>query len=482
MQESLTFDDVLLEPQYSAVLPRDVSTATQLTADLPLALPLLSAAMDSVTESAMAIALAQSGGLGVIHKNMTPEKQATEVEKVKRYESGIVTKPVTIAPTMTVGEARNIQRTRGFSGLPVVNDMGMAQGIITNRDLRFETKLRRPVRELMTPLEQLVTVRPGFKMEAAKALMHKHRIERVVIVDSKGILHGLVTVKDIIRSEIFPHASKDSKGRLRTAAAVGADDVLRIGMLADAGADVLVVDSAHGHSKGVLDCVAKIKKMHLRGVLLIAGNVATGAGAKSLAEAGADAIKVGIGPGSICTTRMVAGVGMPQISAIQAAANACARRKTAIIADGGLRYSGDIAKAIAAGADAVMVGGLLAGATESPGETELYQGRVYKRYRGMGSLAAMRKGSGERYFQQDNDAAKLVPEGVEGRVPYKGAAADILHQLIGGLRAAMGYVGAPTIGDLKKRPFVRVSFAGLRESHVHDVQITREAPNYQVEN
>ena len=480
MYETLTFDDVLLEPRYSEVLPKDVSVATQLGGGLRLAVPLLSAAMDTVTESAMAIALAQSGGLGVIHKNMPPQQQAAEVEKVKRFESGIVSKPITIPPAMSVGEVKNIQQQRGFSGLPVTDKNGKVLGIVTNRDVRFENKLRRPVCDLMTPTDRLVTVRPGFKMSAAKALMHKHRIERVVIVDDKGLLRGLVTVKDIIRSETFPDASKDVKGRLQAAAAVGVHDLERAALLAESGVDALVIDSAHGHSRDVLAAVAALRKMRLRRVLLIAGNVATAAGAKDLATAGAHVVKVGIGPGSICTTRMVAGVGVPQISAIQAAAKACGKH-TAIIADGGLRYSGDIAKAIAAGADAVMVGGLLAGAAESPGEDELFQGRVYKRYRGMGSVAAMRQGGGERYFQQAGDAAKMVPEGVEGRVPYKGAVADILHQLVGGLRSAMGYVGAPDLATLKKASFVRLSLAGLRESHVHDVQITREAPNYQVE-
>ncbi len=482
MDMQLTFDDVLLAPGYSSVLPKNVSARTALADGFSLAAPVLSAAMDTVTESDMAIALAQFGGLGVVHKNMPPEKQAQEVEKVKRFESGVVMSPMTVSPDMTVGEVREIKRVCGFSGLPVVDKNNIVRGIITNRDLRFETGESRPVRELMTPLAKLVSVRPGFSMREVKSLMHEHRIERVVIADAKGALRGLVTVKDIVRAETFPDASKDEKKRLRAAAAIGVDDDARAALLAEAGADALVVDSAHGHSRGVLMAVARAAKMRPAGVLIIAGNIATAEGAKALAAAGADVVKVGIGPGSICTTRMVAGVGVPQFSAILAAAKARGKKRgPAIIADGGLRYSGDIAKAIAAGADAVMVGGMLAGTDESPGEMELFQGRAYKRYRGMGSLAAMRRGSGERYAQAHAADAKMVPEGVEGRVPYKGKVADVLHQLSGGLRAAMGYVGAADLNALKKAKYIRVSAAAVRESHVHDVQITREAPNYQAE-
>ncbi len=481
MDAELTFDDVLLTPGYSGVLPKNASLRTRLGGQFALAAPVLSAAMDTVTEAEMAIALAQFGGLGVIHKNMTAAAQAAEVEKVKRFESGVVSAPVTVSPEMTVGEVREIKRVCGFSGLPVVGEDGVVQGIVTNRDLRFEDRPGRPVRELMTPRDRLVSVRPGFSMRRIKTLMHEHRIERVVITDARGVLRGLVTVKDIVRAETFPDASKDDKKRLRAAAAVGVSDDERAALLAESGVDALVVDSAHGHSRGVLEAVARLKKMRLSGVLLIAGNIATSRGAKDLAAAGADVVKVGIGPGSICTTRMVAGVGVPQFSAIQAVARACGKNGPAIIADGGLRYSGDVAKAVAAGADAVMVGGMLAGTDESPGEIELYQGRAYKRYRGMGSLAAMRRGGDERYAQRGESPDKMVPEGVEGRVPYKGKVADVLYQLLGGLRAAMGYVGAPDLAALKKARHIRVSAAAVRESHVHDVQITREAPNYQAD-
>lgn len=482
MREELTFDDVLLAPGYSSVLPREASIRTALSERFFLAAPVLSAAMDTVTESDMAIALAQFGGLGVIHKNMPADQQAQEVEKVKRFESGVVASPITVQRGMTVGEVREIKAKSGFSGLPVVDEKNIVQGIVTNRDLRFEKRMSRPVDELMTPRSQLVTARPGFTLESIKALMHKHRIERVVIVDAKGALRGLVTVKDILRADTFPDASKDGQKRLRAAAAVGANDDDRARMLAEAGADAIVIDSAHGHSRGVLDAVARLKKMRLPDALIIAGNIATAEGMKALAAAGADVVKVGIGPGSICTTRMVAGVGVPQFSAIMAAARARgARRKPAVIADGGMRYSGDVAKALAAGADAVMMGGMLAGTDESPGEMELYQGRAYKRYRGMGSLSAMRRGGGGRYAQGDAPANKLVPEGVEGRVPYKGKVSDVLYQMMGGLRAAMGYVGAADLRALKKAKVMRVSAASVRESHVHDVQITREAPNYQAD-
>ena len=439
--------------------------------------------MDTVTESVMAVAMAQAGGLGVIHKNLPPQEQAEEVAKVKRFESGVVADPITISKDATVGDALEMQEKCGFSGLPVVDKKGHVAGIVTNRDLRFETRRDLPVREVMTSRRKLVAVPPRFKMSDVKDLMRKHRIERVVIADAKNFLRGLVTVKDILKAEAFPDSSKDDAGRLLAAAAVGAADFHeRAGLLAEAGVDAVAVDSAHGHSEAVLNAVAQLRKRHPR-LDIIAGNIATAEGARALAEAGASAVKVGVGPGSICTTRIVAGVGVPQISAIQAAAAAVAKsgkNTVSIIADGGVRYSGDIAKAVVAGAAAVMIGGALAGADESPGEIELFQGRAYKRYRGMGSLAAMRRGSGERYFQ--SESAKLVPEGVEGRVPYKGKAADVLFQLSGGLRSAMGYVGAANLDEMRsKGRFVRATAAGTRESHVHDVQITREAPNYHVE-
>ena len=482
--EALTFDDVLLLPGRSRVLPRDASTATRV-GKLQLKNPLLSAAMDTVTEAGMAVAMAQAGGLGVIHKNLNPRAQAEEVAKVKRFESGVVSDPVTIPKDAAVGDALAMQEKWGFSGLPVVDKKGRVAGIVTNRDLRFQTRHDLPLRDIMTPRRKLVAVNPKFKMDEVKDLMRRHRIERVVIVDGQNILRGLVTVKDIVKSETFPDSSKDAAGRLLVAAAVGAADFLqRAGLLADAGADALAVDSAHGHSEAVLAAVAALRKRH-PGLDIIAGNIATADGAKALAQAGATCVKVGVGPGSICTTRVVAGVGVPQISAIQAAAGVLSKtgkNPVSIVADGGVRYSGDIAKAVVAGADAVMIGGALAGADESPGEIELFQGRAYKRYRGMGSVAAMRKGSGERYFQSESAAAKLVPEGVEGRVPYKGKAADVLFQLSGGLRAAMGYVGAADLAEMRaKGRFVRATAAGARESHVHDVQITREAPNYHVE-
>ena len=484
METALTFDDVLLAPGRSGVLPGEVDTAVALAPGLRLQAPIVSAAMDTVTESAMAVVMAQSGGLGVVHKNLPPVEQAAEVLRVKRFESGVVSDPVTVGPELSVGEAIEIKNRLGFSGLPVVEKNGRVVGIVTNRDLRFETRLSRPVSELMTPRERLVTARPGFSLAAVKRLMQKHRIERVVVVDSADRLRGLVTVKDIIKSETFPDACKDGQGRLRAAAAVGVRDQKRIDMLVDAGVDIVVVDSAHGHSESVLRVVAACKKRH-REVFVVGGNVATAAGARALAAAGADAVKVGVGPGSICTTRVVAGVGVPQFSAIAAAAGALrgkTKKRVSIIADGGVRFSGDIAKAVAAGADAVMIGGLLAGTDESPGEIELFQGRAYKNYRGMGSLAAMQKqGARERYFQEEAGDGKLVPEGVEGRVPYKGRAQDVVAQLRGGLRAAMGYVGAKTIAQLQTRAkFVRITAAGARESHVHDVQIVREAPNYRV--
>lgn len=480
MHEYLTFDDVLLEPAHSTVLPAEVKTATALSRGFSLSIPVLSAAMDTVTESAMGIALSQNGGLGVIHKNQPSEQQAAELEKVKRFESGVVYKPITVGADMTVADAKAIQQKHGFSGLPVVDGKGRALGIVTNRDLRFEEHMRRPLKEVMTPKEKLISVGTDFKLPQVKALLHRHRIERVVVTDAKGMLRGLLTVKDILRTEKFPSACKDKKGRLRAAAAIGVSDDARAELLVEAGADALVVDSAHGHSVRVLAAVKRARKK-FPDTLLIAGNVATAAGARALAAAGADAVKVGIGPGSICTTRVVAGVGVPQVGAIMQAAAALKKSKVTVIADGGMRYFGDIAKALAAGADAVMVGSMLAGTEEAPGDIELYQGRAYKRYRGMGSLAAMRRGSSERYFQGGKSIGKMVPEGIEGRVPFKGRAGDVLHQLVGGLRAAMGYVGAADIRALKKAKLVRITNAGMRESHVHDVEITREAPNYQVE-
>ena len=479
MREFLAFDDVLLQPRYSGVAPGEADISTSLSRGFPLALPLLSAAMDTVTESKMAIAIAQSGGLGVVHKNLTPREQAAELEKVKRFEGGTVYKPVTAPATAKVADILALQKKHNVSGLPVVAKDNTIIGIVTNRDLRFETKMSRPVREVMTPADKLVTVKPGFSIKQVRGLLQQHRIERVVIITAANKLKGLVTARDIVNSERFPNASKDAKGRLRAAAAVGANDDKRADILADAGADALVLDSAHGHSKLILAAVARLKKRH-RNTLIIAGNTATAEGAKALAQAGAGAVKVGIGPGSICTTRVVAGVGVPQLGAIMEASRALAKTKTALIADGGVRYSGDIAKALAAGAHAVMVGGALAGTEESPGDIELFQGRAYKQYRGMGSEAAMRLGSGERYFQ-NSDSGKTVPEGVEGRVPFKGSANEVLHQLAGGLRAAMGYVGAKNLAALRKAVFVRVTGAGARESHVHEVEITREAPNYRAE-
>ena len=478
VREFLAFDDVLLQPQYSAVAPKDADVATALGRGFSLAMPLLSAAMDTVTEAKMAVAIAQAGGLGVIHKNIPPEQQSAELEKVKRFEGGIVYKPVCIGDDATAADALALQRKHSVSGLPVMMANNRIAGIITHRDLRFETNLSRPVCEVMTPAAKLVSVRPGFRSYEVRALLQKHRIERVVILAANGALKGLVTARDIANSEAFPNASKDAKGRLRAAAAVGANDISRAAMLADAGADALVLDSAHGHSKAVCVAVGKLRKRHPK-VLLIAGNVATAAGAKALAEAGADVVKVGIGPGSICTTRIVAGIGIPQLGAIMEVARALKNKKTALIADGGIRYSGDVAKALAAGADAVMIGAVLAGCEEAPGEVELYQGRAYKKYRGMGSESAMRLGSAERYLQ--NESGKTVPEGIEGRVPFKGAAADVLFQLSGGLRSAMGYVGAKNLAALRRAVFVRITGAGIRESHVHEVQITREAPNYQSE-
>jgi IMP dehydrogenase len=483
VRKALTFDDVLLVPAHSHVVPRDVDLRTRLTRSITLNIPLLSAAMDTVTEARLAIAIAQEGGLGIVHKNMSPAKQAAEVAKVKRFESGVVKDPLTIPPTMSVREVLALKQQYRFSGLPVVEGRRVV-GIVTNRDLRFETNLDQPVANIMT--RKLVTVPEGTDLETAKALMHRHRLERVLVIDGGNELRGLITVKDILKSTEHPLACKDELGRLRVGAAVGTggDTEERVEALAAAGADVVVVDTSHGHSQGVLDRVQWIKKRFPQ-LQVVGGNIATAAGAQALADHGADAVKVGIGPGSICTTRIVAGVGVPQVSAIQHALEGIAGRGIHVIADGGIRYSGDIAKAIAAGADGVMLGSLFAGTEESPGDIELFQGRSYKSYRGMGSLGAMQQGSSDRYFQDaegEGAAEKLVPEGIEGRVPYKGSLIAVIHQLMGGLRAAMGYCGCPTIEDMRSRAeFVEITSAGIRESHVHDVQIVKEAPNYRVD-
>jgi IMP dehydrogenase len=483
LQKALTFDDVLLVPAYSQILPRDVSLRTRLTRSIQLNIPVLSAAMDTVTEARMAIAIAQEGGMGIVHKNLSVRQQAAEIAKVKRYEAGVVKEPVTIRPDMTVHDVLQLTRQHKFSGLPVVDDTGRVVGIVTNRDIRFETKLDQPISSIMTPRERLVTVKEGASREEVIRLLHKHRLERVLVVNDAFELRGLITVKDILKSTEFPNACKDDLGRLRVGAAVGVggDTEARVAALVEAGVDVLVVDTAHGHSQGVLKRVEWIKA-HYPQVQVIGGNIATGAAARALADHGADAVKVGIGPGSICTTRIVAGVGVPQITAIQNVAEALVDSGIPLIADGGIRYSGDIAKAIAAGAHAVMLGGLLAGTDEAPGEIELYQGRSFKSYRGMGSLGAMQQGSKDRYFQ-DNEAnvEKLVPEGIEGRVPYKGSVLNVLHQLMGGLRSSMGYLGSPDIEHFHANAsFVEITTAGIKESHVHDVQITKEAPNYNV--
>jgi IMP dehydrogenase len=482
-QKALTFDDVLLVPAYSAVLPRDTSLATQLTRNIRLNLPLVSAPMDTVTEAGLAIALAQEGGIGIIHKNLTPELQAAEAAKVKRHEAGVVRDPVTIAPNMTVRDVLALTRTHKISGLPVVEGHKVV-GIVTNRDLRFETRMDARVSEIMTPRERLVTVKEGASLDEAKALMHKHRLERVLVVNDGFELRGLITVKDITKATEHPLAAKDEQGKLRVGAAIGVGEGTeeRAERLVRAGVDVLVVDTAHGHSKGVLDRVRWVKKNYAH-VDVIGGNIATADAARALVEAGADAVKVGIGPGSICTTRVVAGVGVPQITAVANVAAALTGSGVPLIADGGIRYSGDIGKAIAAGAYCVMMGGMFAGTEEAPGEVILYQGRSYKSYRGMGSLGAMGKGSAERYFQ-DNDAnvEKLVPEGIEGMVPFKGSVLNIIYQLAGGIRAGMGYCGCASVDEMRTRAeFVEITSAGMRESHVHDVKITKEAPNYRVE-
>ncbi len=483
IQKALTFDDVLLVPAHSTVLPRDVNLQSQVTRRIRLNIPLVSAAMDTVTESRLAIALAQDGGIGIVHKNFTPKQQATEVHKVKRHESGMLKDPITVPPTMTVREVIALQRQHKFSGLPVVLG-GKVVGIVTNRDTRFESKLDQPISSIMTPQERLVTVREGAGLDEARELLREHRLERVLVMNDAGELRGLITVKDMMKATEHPMAAKDELGRLRVGAAigVGAGTEERAELLAEAGVDLIVVDTAHGHSQGVLDRVKWVKR-NFPHVEVVGGNIATAAAALALVDAGADGIKVGIGPGSICTTRIVAGVGVPQITAVDNVANALAGTGVPLIADGGIRYSGDIAKAIAAGANVVMLGGLFAGTEEAPGETVLYQGRSYKSYRGMGSLGAMQKGAADRYFQDENSGNidKLVPEGIEGRVPYKGTVGAVIHQLIGGLRASMGYLGAESIPAMHDRAqFVEITSAGVRESHVHDVQITQEAPNYHV--
>ncbi|MFS6938627.1 MULTISPECIES: IMP dehydrogenase [Neisseria] len=482
VEKAYTFDDVLLVPAHSQVLPRDVKLQTPLTRNITINLPLLSAAMDTVTEAKLAISMAQEGGIGIIHKNMTVERQAAAVAKVKRHESGIVKDPVTIPPEMPIRDLVEMlsRRKRKMSGLPVVEN-GKVVGLVTNRDLRFEKRLDQPVSAIMTPRERLVTVPEGTSIEDARDVMHDHKVERVLVVNEAWELKGLITVKDILKTTEFPNANKDSDGRLRVGAAVGvgADTDERVKALVEAGVDVLVVDTAHGHSQGVLDRVRWVKQ-HFPEVQVIGGNIATAQAARDLVAAGADAVKVGIGPGSICTTRIVAGVGVPQLTAIHNVSEALKGTGVPLIADGGIRFSGDIAKALAAGASTVMLGGMFAGTEEAPGEIELYQGRSYKSYRGMGSLGAMSQGSSDRYFQDKQDSTdKYVPEGIEGRVPYKGPIVQIIHQLMGGLRSSMGYLGCASIAEMhEKAEFVEITSAGMSESHVHDVQITKEAPNY----
>ncbi len=485
IHEALTFDDVLLQPAYSEILPRDVTLKTRLSRNLTLNIPIVSAAMDSVTESRLAIAMAQEGGIGIIHKNMSPAEQARQVRAVKKFESGIVSDPFTVAPETPISQVIELTRAKGISGMPVVEGEDLV-GIVTNRDLRFETQLTAPVSSVMTPKERLVTVREGASKDEVLSLLHRHRIEKVLVVDDEFKLRGLITAKDFQKATDYPYACKDERGALRVGAAVGTgiDTEERVAALVQAGVDVVVVDTAHGHTRGVLERIAEIKHLH-PDLELIAGNVVTGEAGLALVEAGADGVKVGIGPGSICTTRIVAGVGVPQISAVGEVAAGLKDTGVPIISDGGIRYSGDIAKAIAAGAHCTMIGSLFAGTEESPGDVELYQGRSYKSYRGMGSLGAMaqKHGSSDRYFQDASEQLeKLVPEGIEGRVPYKGSLVAIIHQLVGGLRAAMGYTGCGSIDEMQTKPsFVRITNAGRRESHVHDVTITKEAPNYRME-
>lgn len=482
-QEALTFDDVLLVPAHSNVLPKDVDLTTRLTREITLNIPLVSAAMDTVTEGRLAIALAQEGGIGIIHKNMTVEQQAAEVRSVKKFESGVIKDPITVSPSMSIAELMELTRREKISGVPVVDGEDLV-GIVTSRDLRFETHYDQPVSTIMTPKEKLVTVKEGTDREKVKALLHEHRIEKVLVVDDNFRLRGMVTVKDIQKATDKPNACKDDQGRLRCGAAVGVGEGTdeRIEALVAAGVDVVVVDTAHGHSQGVLDRVAWVKK-HFPELQVIGGNIATAEAAKALVEAGADAVKVGIGPGSICTTRIVAGVGVPQITAISNVAEALEGTGVPLIADGGVRFSGDMSKAIVAGAYSVMMGSMFAGTEEAPGEVELFQGRSYKSYRGMGSLGAMggSQGSSDRYFQESTDQDKLVPEGIEGRVPFKGSMQPVIHQMLGGLRSSMGYTGCCTIDEMRTKPeFVRITNSGLSESHVHDVQITKEAPNYRL--
>ncbi|MBB2754762.1 UNVERIFIED_ORG: IMP dehydrogenase [Rhizobium aethiopicum] len=478
--DALTFDDVLLQPGHSEVMPGQTNIATRIARDFDLNIPILSSAMDTVTESRLAIAMAQAGGLGVIHRNLTPVEQAEEVRQVKKFESGMVVNPVTIGPEAKLAEALSLMKSHGISGIPVVEKSGRLVGILTNRDVRFASDPEQKIHELMTK-DNLVTVKESVDQQEAKRLLHSHRIEKLLVVDTEGRCVGLITVKDIEKSQLNPNASKDAQGRLRAAAAisVGDDGFERAERLIDAGVDLLVVDTAHGHSQRVLDAVTRVKKLS-NSVRIMAGNVATYDGTRALIEAGADAVKVGIGPGSICTTRIVAGVGVPQLAAIMSAVQAAQAQDVPVIADGGIKFSGDLAKAIAAGASAVMIGSLLAGTDESPGEVYLYQGRSFKAYRGMGSVGAMARGSADRYFQAEvRDTLKLVPEGIEGQVPYKGPVSAVVHQLAGGLKAAMGYVGGKDLKDFQERAtFVRISGAGLRESHAHDVTITRESPNY----
>jgi IMP dehydrogenase len=478
--EALTYDDVSLVPAHSSVLPKDVSLATNLTRSLRLNLPIVSAAMDTVTEARLAIAMAQLGGIGIIHKNMSAERQAAEVREVKNFEAGVIREPFTVGPQTTIGEVLKLTRERRISGVPVVDD-GQLVGIVTGRDMRFEKKLDDPVKNIMTRKDKLVTVKEGASDEEVISLLHKHRIEKVLVVNDDFQLRGLITVKDIQKKSDNPNAAYDHDEQLLVGAAVGVggDTEHRVELLVEAGVDVIIVDTAHGHSQGVIDRVAWVKKRFPK-VQVIGGNIVTGDAALALMDAGADAVKVGVGPGSICTTRMVAGVGVPQVTAVSMVADALQDR-IPLIADGGIRFSGDLGKAIAAGASTVMIGGLFAGTEESPGETELFQGRSYKSYRGMGSLGAMEKGSKDRYFQDSADADKLVPEGIEGRVPYRGPLSGVVHQLAGGLRATMGYVGCATIEEMRKKPqFVKITGAGQRESHVHDVQITKEPPNYRM--
>jgi len=483
VQKALTFDDVLLVPAYSEVLPRDTSLATRLTRNITLNIPLVSAAMDTVTESRLAIAMAQEGGIGIVHKNLTADEQAKEVARVKRHEFGIVIDPVTVTPDMKVRDVIALQNLHGISGLPVVEGKKLV-GIVTNRDLRFEDRLDQPLRNIMTPKDRLVTMKEGATLNEAQALMHKHRLERVLIVNDAFELRGLATVKDIVKNTAHPVANKDAHGQLRVGAAVGVgnDTEERVEKLVAAGVDVIVVDTAHGHSKGVLERVRWVKQNFPK-VEVIGGNIATGAAARALVEHGADGVKVGIGPGSICTTRVVAGVGVPQITAISDVARALEGSGVPLIADGGIRFSGDIAKALSAGAYSCMMGGMFAGTDEAPGEIVLFQGRSYKSYRGMGSLGAMTDGSADRYFQDPaNNADKFVPEGIEGRVPYKGSVLAIIYQLVGGIRSSMGYCGCASIDEMRtKTEFVEITSAGFRESHVHDVQITKEAPNYRAD-